>query len=44
MVNLSIGLAVLYSRRTGPIATTMIAIYITLALVIAGVKTALAGA
>jgi len=44
MVNLSIGLAVLYSRRTGPIATTMIAIYLALALVIAGVKTALAGA
>jgi len=44
MVNLSIGLAVLYKRRTGPIATTLIAIYIVLGLVIAGIKTALAGA
>ena len=44
MVNLSIGLAVLYKRRTGPIATTLITIYVVLGLVIAGIKTALAGA
>ena len=44
MVNLSIGLAVLYKRRTGPIAITLITIYVVLALVIAGIKTALAGA
>jgi len=44
MVNLSIGLAVLYKRRTGPIATTLIAIYVVLGLVIAAIKTAIAGA
>ena len=44
MVNLSIGLAVLYKRRTGPIAITLITIYVVLGLVIAGIKTALAGA
>jgi hypothetical protein len=44
MVNLAIGFGVLYKRRTGPIAATMIGIYIAIGLVIAAVKTALAGA
>lgn len=43
-VNVSIGLAVLYRKRTGPIATTLLVIYVTIGLVIAAVKTALAGA
>ena len=43
-INVSIGFAVLYRKRTGPIATTLIVIYVTIGLVIAAVKTALAGA
>jgi hypothetical protein len=43
-VNVSIGFAVLYRKRTGPIATTLLVIYVTIGLVIAAVKTALAGA
>jgi Yip1 domain len=34
-INLAIGLGVLYRRRTGPIATTLMAIYVVIALVIA---------
>jgi hypothetical protein len=44
MVNLAIGLGVLYKRRTGPIAVGMLGVYLTIALIIAGVKTALSGA
>jgi hypothetical protein len=44
MVNLAIGLGVLYKRRTGPIAVGMLAVYLAIALVIAGLKTALSGA
>jgi Yip1-like protein len=44
MVNLAIGLGVLYKRRTGPIAVGMLAVYLAIALAIAGVKTALSGA
>src|SRR5262249_46455041 len=44
IVNLAIGLGVLYKRRTGPIATSLLAVYVCIALVIAAVKTALAGA
>jgi hypothetical protein len=44
MVNLAIGLGVLYKRRTGPIAVGMLAVYLVIALIIAGVKTALSGA
>jgi hypothetical protein len=44
IVNLAIGLGVLYKRRTGPIAGTMLAIYGVLALLIAGVRAALSGA
>jgi hypothetical protein len=43
-VSLAIGLGVLYRRRTGPIATTLLVIYLVIGLVIAAVKTALAGA
>jgi hypothetical protein len=44
MVNLAIGLGVLYKRRTGPIAIGMLAVYLVIALIVAGVKTALSGA
>jgi Yip1 domain len=43
-INLAIGLGVLYRKRTSPIATTLLVIYVTIGLVIAAVKTALAGA
>ncbi len=43
-VNLAIGLGVLYKRRTGPIAATMLAVYVAIAVVVAAVKTALSGA
>jgi hypothetical protein len=44
IVSLSIGLGVLYRKRTGPIATTMIVIYVAIALIIAAIKSAIAGA
>jgi hypothetical protein len=44
MVSLAIGLGVVYRRRTAPIATTMIAIYLVIGIVIAAIKTAAAGA
>jgi hypothetical protein len=44
MVSLAIGLGVVYRRRTAPIATTMIAIYVVIGIVIAAIKTAAAGA
>jgi len=44
VVNLSIGLGVLYKRRTGPIATSFLTVYVVLALAWALVRTALAGA
>ena len=43
-VSLAIGLAVLYRKRTGPIATTLILVYIAIAIVIATAKTAMSGA
>jgi hypothetical protein len=43
-VNLAIGLGVLYKRRTAPIATTMLVVYGVIALTIAAVRSALAGA
>jgi hypothetical protein len=43
MISVSIGLGVLYRRRTGPIATTVVAIYVVIGLVIAAVKTAASG-
>jgi Yip1-like protein len=44
MVSLSIGLGVLYKKRTGPIATTLLIVYAAIALVIAAIRTALSGA
>ncbi|HMD34909.1 MAG TPA: YIP1 family protein [Vicinamibacterales bacterium] len=44
IVSLSIGLGVLYTKRTGPIATTLLGIYVVIALAIALIRTALAGA
>jgi Yip1-like protein len=44
MVSVAIGLGVLYRRRTGPIATTLLAIYVVIGLVIAAIKTAASGA
>lgn len=43
-VSVSIGLGVLYRRRTGPIATTLLIVYAAVALAIAAVRTAFAGA
>jgi hypothetical protein len=44
LVNLAIGLGVLYKRRTAPIATTMLALYGAIGVTIAAVRSALAGA
>jgi hypothetical protein len=44
MVNLAIGLAVLYKRRTAPIAATFLVVYGAIALTIAAVRSVLAGA
>jgi hypothetical protein len=44
LVNLSIGLGVLYRRRTGPIAVGFLCVYLAIALISAGIRTALAGA
>jgi hypothetical protein len=44
VVNLAIGLGVLYKRRTGPIAIALLSIYVMIALLIAGIRYALAGA
>lgn len=38
IVSSSIGLAVLYKRRTGPIATAQMAVYVVIALIIAAVR------
>jgi len=43
MVSLAIGLGVLYRRRTGPIATTLLVIYVAIGLIIAAIKTASSG-
>jgi len=44
MISLSIGLGVLYRKRTGPIATTMLVAYVVIGLIIAAIKTAASGA
>jgi hypothetical protein len=44
IVSLSIGLGVLYRKRTGPVATTMLIIYVSIALIIAAIKSAVSGA
>jgi len=38
IVTLSIGLAVMYRRRTGGIATTLVAIYVVIALIVGYVR------
>jgi hypothetical protein len=43
-VSLSIGLGVLYRRRTGPIAVTLLMVYAAIALVIAAIQSAVSGA
>ena len=44
MVSLAIGLAVLYRKRTGPIAITMLAVYGAIAVIIAAAKSISTGA
>jgi hypothetical protein len=44
MLSLAIGLGVLYRKRTGPIAITILAIYVVIAVIIAAIKTASTGA
>jgi hypothetical protein len=44
MVSLAIGLGVLYRKRTGPIAITMLAVYAAIGLIIAAAKSASTGA
>jgi hypothetical protein len=44
MVILAIGLAVLYKRRTGPIATGLLVLNLVLALIVAAIRSALSGA
>jgi hypothetical protein len=44
LVNLAIGLGVLYKRRTGPIVTGLLIVYFVIVLVVAVVRSALSGA
>jgi hypothetical protein len=44
ILSLAIGLGVLYRKRTGPIATTMLALYVAIAVIVAAIKTASTGA
>jgi hypothetical protein len=43
-VNLAIGAAVLYKRKSGPIAWTLLGLYALFALMVAAALTAFAGA
>ena len=43
MISLAIGLGVLYRKRTGPIATTLLGLYLAIGLIIAAVKSASTG-
>ncbi len=43
IVSLAIGLGVLYRKRTGTIATTLLVIYVAIGLIIAAIKTAASG-
>jgi hypothetical protein len=43
LLSLSIGLGVLYRKRTGPIATTLIGVYVAIGVIIAAIKTASTG-
>ena len=38
MIRMAVGLAVLYRKRTGPIATTLLSIYAVIALIVAFVR------
>jgi hypothetical protein len=42
-VSLAIGLGVLYKKRTGPIATTLIVLYVAIGVIIAAIKSAVSG-
>jgi hypothetical protein len=44
MCSLAIGLSVLYRKRTGPIATTLLGLYVAIGLIIAAVKSISTGA
>lgn len=44
LISLAIGLGVLYRKRTAPIATTLILIYVAIGVAIAAIKTAVSGA
>ena len=44
IVSVSIGLGVLYKKRTGPIATTLLIIYVVIGLCIAAIKSMTSGA
>jgi hypothetical protein len=44
LISLAIGLGVLYKRRTGAIATSLLVTYGAIALVVAAVRSALSGA
>ncbi len=44
IISVAIGLGVLYRKRTGPIAATMMIVYVAIAIVVAAVKTAMSGA
>jgi hypothetical protein len=44
MLSLAIGLGVLYRKRTGPIAITLLAVYAVIAVIIAAIKMASTGA
>jgi hypothetical protein len=43
-VSLAIGLAVLYKKRTAPVAWSLLAVYAVIALAVAAVRAALSGA
>jgi hypothetical protein len=43
ILSLAIGLGVLYRKRTGPIATTLLAVYVAIGVIIAAIKTASTG-
>ena len=43
-VSVAIGLGVLYRKRTGPIAATLIVVYVAIGVIIAAVKSAVSGA
>jgi Yip1 domain len=43
-INLAIGFGVLYKRRTAPVAATMLGIYAAIAVLVAAIRSAMAGA